>query len=110
MVSRTRLTLGLALLGLWLFSCQSVFAQAAKKADAKRVTFKTYDGVELAGTFYPAGGTAKKDATVLLLHDFDHKSGGNSHQDRWDELAERLQQEGYSVLSFDFRGFGESKT
>jgi len=106
--SRTRLALGLAVAALLaLLPGARVEAQPAK-ADAKRVTFKTADGVELAGTYYPSGG--KKEATVLFLHHFDPKGGGNSHTDGWDKLAERLQKEGYSVLSFDFRGFGESKS
>jgi hypothetical protein len=74
----------------------------------KRVTFKTCDGVELGGTFYPNPG-AKKDACVLLLHNIDHKKGGDSHKDGWDHLAQELQKAGYAVLSFDFRGFGDSK-
>jgi len=45
---------------------------------------------------------------VLLLHDFDHKKGGGRTQDGWGKLAEDLQKAGYAVLSFDFRGFGES--
>jgi pimeloyl-ACP methyl ester carboxylesterase len=113
-MSRTRLILGLALVSLLSAVPCSLQAQGEKKAkgdgEFKRVTFKSFDGVELAGTFYPPAGTTKRDATVLFLHDFDAKGGGNSHQDGWDKLAERLQAQGYSVLSFDFRGFGESKT
>jgi pimeloyl-ACP methyl ester carboxylesterase len=67
------------------------------------------DGVELQGTFYPSPG-GRKDACVLLLHDFDRKGGGHSHEGGWDDLAESLQAEGYAVLSFDFRGFGNSKS
>jgi pimeloyl-ACP methyl ester carboxylesterase len=43
---------------------------------------------------------------VLLLH----KLHGDSHQDGWDNLAEALQEKGYAVLSFDFRGHGKSTT
>jgi pimeloyl-ACP methyl ester carboxylesterase len=75
----------------------------------KRVSFQTVDGVELQGTYYPATGE-KKDACVLCLHNFDHRKGGNSHQDGWDRLAAELQKNGYPVLTFDFRGFGDSKT
>jgi alpha-beta hydrolase superfamily lysophospholipase len=82
------------------------FAAAASAAEFKRVPFSTVDGVELEGTFYPG----KKDVTVLLLHNFDPRAGGSSHQDGWDHLAEKLQEAGYSVFSFDFRGFGNSKT
>jgi pimeloyl-ACP methyl ester carboxylesterase len=75
------------------------------------VKFYSYDGVELSGTFYPKPpGGKDKDACVLLLHNFDRIKGGSSHQDGWDRLAEDLQREGFAVLSFDFRGFGESKT
>jgi pimeloyl-ACP methyl ester carboxylesterase len=80
------------------------------KADTSRkVKFNSFDGVELSGTFYPKlGGSKDRDACVLLLHNFDRVKGGNSHQDGWDHLAEELQKDGYTVLSFDFRGFGES--
>jgi pimeloyl-ACP methyl ester carboxylesterase len=81
-------------------------AAISSAADFKRVPFATADGVELEGTYYPG----KKDVTVLLLHDFDPKAGGSSHKDGWDHLAEKLQEAGYTVFSFDFRGFGNSKT
>jgi pimeloyl-ACP methyl ester carboxylesterase len=82
-----------------------------KKGDVefKRVQLPTCDGMELDGTFYP-GASGKRDACVLLLHNFTAKKGGGSHQDGWDMLAAMLQKEGYSVLSFDFRGFGGSKS
>jgi alpha-beta hydrolase superfamily lysophospholipase len=81
------------------------------KADtSKKIKFTTFDGVELAGTFYPkVSGGKDRDACVLFLHNFDRVRGGNSHQDGWDYLAEELQKDGYTVLSFDFRGFGDSK-
>jgi pimeloyl-ACP methyl ester carboxylesterase len=82
---------------------------AEGKADSKSVQFRSSDGVELSGTYYP-NDKGKKDAVVLLLHNFDAKKGGNSHADRWDDLAAKLQAEGYAVLQFDFRGFGDSKT
>jgi hypothetical protein len=105
--ARTRLALGLALAGLVWVQTQAVLAQAGKeKADFKRVTIKTADGVDLQGYFYPGG---KKEAAVLLLHHFDPKKGGSSQADGLPGLAERLQKEGYTVLAFDFRGFGESK-
>jgi pimeloyl-ACP methyl ester carboxylesterase len=44
------------------------------------------------------------------LHNIDPRKGGGSHQDGWDTLAAKLQAEGYAVLSFDFRGFGNSKS
>jgi pimeloyl-ACP methyl ester carboxylesterase len=81
-----------------------------KSDTSKKCRFNSFDGVELSGTFYPKpGGPKDKDACVLLLHNFDRVKGGNSHQDGWDHLAEDLQKDGYAVLSFDFRGFGDSK-
>jgi hypothetical protein len=76
---------------------------------AKEVTFKTADGVTLSGNFYAAGGKKQKDAVVMLLHDFDHKNGGGSKKGGWPTLAKALQDAGYAVLSFDFRGFGDSR-
>jgi pimeloyl-ACP methyl ester carboxylesterase len=78
--------------------------------DSKAVQFETTDGVTLEGRFYTAApeGTAKaKEATVLLLHNIS-KTGGGSNQPGWDDLAKMLQKNGYSVLKFDFRGFGNS--
>jgi alpha-beta hydrolase superfamily lysophospholipase len=83
------------------------------KPEGKRVNFKSYDEVELTGTFYraaPAAGNRDKDTVVMLLHDFNHLKGGGSHQDGWNHLAGELQKAGYNVFSFDFRGFGESKS
>ena len=83
----------------------------ARAGDGDRVTFDTLDGVTLDGTFFksdPQAPAKDKNATVLILHNFDKKNGGSSHQDGWDDLAKQLSSEGYSVLSFDFRGFGNS--
>jgi hypothetical protein len=83
------------------------------KPEGKRVHFTTVDDVELNGTLYraaPTAGNKDKDTVVLLLHDFRAVKGGGSHQDGWNHLAGELQKAGYSVLSFDFRGFGDSKS
>ena len=107
-LSRTRLLLGLVLSAAVLCPAGPSLGQGAKKpANTKNVTFKTYDGVELSGIFYPESGK-RKDAVVILLHDFDLKKGGDSQKDNWADLAADLQRAGYAVLSFDFRGFGES--
>jgi alpha-beta hydrolase superfamily lysophospholipase len=86
---------------------------AADDIESTRVQFLTFDEVELSGTFYrstPAAGKKDKDAVVLLLHDFRHLKGGSGQEDGWHQLAGQLQKEGYAVLSFDFRGFGNSKS
>jgi alpha-beta hydrolase superfamily lysophospholipase len=90
------------------FSLAAGFGFGQEKENSKRVVIPTVDGVELEGTYYP-NPNGKKDACVLLLHNFDKKNGGDSHKDGWDHLAEALQAKGYAVLSFDFRGFGNSK-
>src|SRR4051794_12638312 len=100
------LALAMALLGL---AGQPIAAQKVKKDNSKKVPLTTCDGVELQASLWPNAG-GKKDATVLLLHNFDRAKGGGSHQDGWDDLAGLLHQEGYTVISFDFRGFGESKS
>lgn len=76
-------------------------AHAQKKVD--RVKFETCDGVELHGLFYPSAAGAKATCVILL-----HNIGGNSQQDGWDRLASELQNKNFAVLSFDFRGHGNS--
>src|SRR5438105_11596406 len=66
-----------------------------KEEKGKRVTFPTSDGVDIGGTFYAAPKDSKKEACVLLLHDFSGKKGGDSHADDMDKLAEELQAKGY---------------
>jgi pimeloyl-ACP methyl ester carboxylesterase len=102
MLSRSRTCLALAALA-------ALGVTPSRGADFKRVPFSTVDGVELEGTYY-YNQTGKRDAVVLLLHNFEHKKGGGSHQDGWDSLADALVKDGYSVFTFDFRGFGNSKT
>jgi len=107
-LSRIRLLFGFAVLAGALLPAGTAQGQGAKKANSKTVTFNTFDGVTLSGTLYP-NNTGKRDAVVLLLHSFDLKKGGSSQQSGWSDLATRLQEEGFVVLSFDFRGFGDSK-
>ena len=99
--SRIRRPVGL-LLGLALLAWP--VAGPARAADKPtKVQFDTGDGVTLQGSWY-ASPKGKDEPTVLLLH----KTGSDSHKDGWDGLASKLQDKGYSVLSFDFRGHGNS--
>ncbi len=68
------------------------------------VHFSTVDHLELAGTLYH-GWKGKRGMTVLMLHDL----GSNRNSPGWKRLAEALQAEGHTVLTFDFRGHGDSK-
>jgi hypothetical protein len=81
-------------------------ANAQKKGE--RAKFETCDGVELHGLFYPSS-QGPKATCVILLHNVANSSDThNSQQDGWDRLATSLQEHGYAVLSFDFRGHGNS--
>src|SRR5262245_57434067 len=69
------------------------------KVPYDRVRFDTLDGVELQGAYYPSS-RGKKAACVLLLPALTE----GSRTEDWDEVARRLQQHGFAVLHFDFRG------
>jgi hypothetical protein len=70
----------------------------------RRVTFRTVDHAQIVGTLYP-GKRGKKGACVLMLHEL----GQDCQVKSWERLAEALQEEGHTVLTFDFRGHGDSK-
>src|SRR5579862_7343577 len=63
------------------------------------VTLKAADGTKLAASYY-AG--EKPGPGILLLHQC------NQDRSSWNGLAERLANQGFHVLTFDYRGFGES--
>jgi pimeloyl-ACP methyl ester carboxylesterase len=69
----------------------------------REIAFFTSDHVELVGTFY-ATPRGKASPCVLLLH----RIGGDSKEPGWEKLALTLQEKGYTVLSFDFRGHRQS--
>jgi len=84
---------------------------AAKAPDRTRqvVPINTVDGVNLVGTFYPstiADRMGKESPCVILLHKF----GSDRSKGDWDTLARLLQGKGFNVVSFDFRGHGESRS
>jgi alpha-beta hydrolase superfamily lysophospholipase len=67
----------------------------------QRVTFRTDDGVTLAGTWYEA--SLRPAPAVVLVHMF-HRSRRD-----WDQFAAHLASGGIGVLAFDLRGHGESQ-
>lgn len=77
-----------------------VLLSAAARAEQREVTFTAADGFALQGTFHsaPKGGPG-----ILLLHQC------NADRRSYDQLAVMLNNAGYNVLSFDFRGFGASR-
>jgi pimeloyl-ACP methyl ester carboxylesterase len=70
----------------------------------EKITFETFDKVVLEGTFYPSTIEGTKSRCVMLLH----RIGGNRAEEGWEGLAKQLQDKGFAVLSFDFRGHGDS--
>lgn len=80
--------------------CAVFFFVIGARAEKKEVTFRSADGFALKGTFYSA---EKPGPGLLLLHQCD----GNRRI--YDHLATMLNTARYNVLTFDFRGFGESQ-
>jgi hypothetical protein len=76
----------------------------AKAPPPRDVTFRTADDVEVRGTFYPSARGKDCPACVLMLHE----PGRDRREEGWVRLAKALRDEGYAVLTFDFRGHGES--
>jgi alpha/beta superfamily hydrolase len=66
--------------------------------DYQTVTFSPEEGVTISGRMFGEGTTA-----VILAHK------GYVTQDSWIDFARILADEGVTVLTFDFRGVGDSK-
>jgi dienelactone hydrolase len=66
----------------------------------------TVDGVKLNATFYPSA--KKNSAVVIMVHPIGE--GKNSKAPEWKGMAEHLQSKDYAVITFDFRGHGDSTT
>jgi len=102
--AKLQLLLFVAVCGL-LSAPVSLLAQDKDKEKDKgeKVLFVTADGVKIRGTYY---ASAKKKMPVVILL---HALGEDSRRKSWQNLAETLQKGGLNVLSFDFRGHGESQ-
>jgi len=90
----------------------TAFAQDKKKAvypDPEQETVTTADGVKLRGLFHKSDSpnAAKNgDPVVILL--YAPGPGKDMTKGDWAGLAYRLNQEGYHVFRFDWRGHGKS--
>ncbi|MEA2576102.1 MAG: hypothetical protein QOH93_3400 [Chloroflexia bacterium] len=73
---------------------------AHKPKTGSPVTFVTQDGLTLGGLVYGRGTTA-----VVLSHSCVRRGKAV-----WNEIAQSLASVGYMVLTYDFRGFGDSKS
>ncbi len=65
---------------------------------AREVEFTSTDGLRLSGRLFGSGNRG-----VVLAHMYP------ADQTSWAETATRLAEEGYLVLTFDFRGYGDSQ-
>ena len=74
-------------------------AAAAASSAPSVVEIAVPDGTKLKATYFSAG---KPGPGVLLLHQC------NRQRKVWDGLAQQLSAAGINVLTFDYRGFGES--
>jgi fermentation-respiration switch protein FrsA (DUF1100 family) len=74
-------------------------AAASVLPGAQDVSFRTGDGLELAGWFVPAA-TGAPTATVLVLNGNGGNRAGRA------PLAAALARQGLAVLLFDYRGYG----
>ena len=79
--------------------CVGMTAMAQQQPAPRVVDITASDGTNLKATYFSAG---KPGPGVLLLHQC------NRQRKVWDNLAQRLAASGLNVLTFDFRGFGES--
>ncbi len=96
---------GLLLAGLALLAPPTAAAQEKDKPKFETVKFESVDAVELKGSYWPSTKGKKGPVAILL-----HKTGARSKEGGWKDLAEDLQKSGFAVLSFDFRGHGDSTT
>jgi dienelactone hydrolase len=84
----------------FLVASAGAAAQQAQQPPApKIVNLTASDGTVLKATYF---ATPKPGPGVLLLHQC------NQQRKLWDSLGESLAASGISVLTFDYRGYGES--
>ena len=91
----------LAVLGLILAACGGGKEEAHPTPDSgvsQAVSFQTADGVTIRGHLFGDG-----DKLIILAH------MRPTDQTSWFGFADELAKAGYSALTFDFRGYGESE-
>jgi len=80
-----------------ILSLLMLTAQLIEAGPSERVTFVTSDNVGLTGYLWGQG-----EVGVILSHMYP------ADQRSWFKFAQLLAKKGYLVLTFDFRGYGES--
>ncbi len=78
-------------------SLQTEEEVATEEGVMEKISFQTDDGVTIVGNLWKGGGDA-----ILLLHMLP------ATKESWNDFAEELYNEGYTVLAIDLRGHGES--
>jgi len=78
---------------------RTVTPTATLIALGNEVTFTTEDGVQLAGTLF-----GEREPAVILAH----QGTTGADQMTWHAFAQVLEEHGYTALTFDFRGNGQS--
>jgi dienelactone hydrolase len=86
-------------IGLILAGGPSVASAQAPATGMSPVSLKAPDGTVLKGTYFSPG---KPGPGILLLHQC------NRDRTAWTTFASEAAKRGYHVLTFDYRGFGES--
>jgi fermentation-respiration switch protein FrsA (DUF1100 family) len=92
-----------ALVGVpWMIQRSFIYFPASRlgppPAGIEEARFTTSDGLELGGWFFPAEGSGGRAVLVC-----NGNAGNRSYRV---ELAEALRERGWSVLLFDYRGYG----
>jgi pimeloyl-ACP methyl ester carboxylesterase len=82
-------------------------APRARAADPVEETFPTADGVRLKGLFHKSPKAREGNPVVVLLYSPGPDRTMTKPGD-WDGLANRLNDEGFHVFRFDWRGHGKS--
>ncbi|WP_254534722.1 CocE/NonD family hydrolase [Halomarina litorea] len=104
-VGRRGVLRGLALAALAGAGTESVRAAANDGAgyDQRPVSIDSFDGTTLAGSLYEPTGPGPFPAMLMT-----HGWGGDHTSERVRRLADLYASNGYVVLAYDSRGFGES--
>jgi len=101
------LLIGLGIFGLFLFfrggENQKLFNRIqAPLSNSQNVSFVASDGYKLSGTYWTSDSKERRPV-IILSHQF------NSTRHDFDSFIPVLLENGYAVLAYDTRGFGESK-
>lgn len=107
-MNRYLLLISLIFVSLFLmgFQCSFMAKNTNKNANlslgaVEEIKLTTSDGLNLAGSYFPAAG--EKKYGIILVHMY------NNNRHDWDNLAVKLQKQGFEVLTFDLRGHGQSE-